>query len=195
MGDENLLWAWYSSSSVVGTEAQANAKALLAATETTHMAHALMLADFNSNLLLALKQTTNDGDVSKDAKNFNAIFGDNEPSTSSTIRQEAVNAYTSYQELSSANQAKARALAEERLYGSWELRFNKLVDAGRFSGASGFKRIVKCMQETVSTTAVSDDTDGGESSWAVYARASAATKAKIRAAIVAQMSASTSAVA
>merc|ERR1712039_244089 len=58
---------------------------------------------------------------------------------------------------------KAKELAEARLYGSWEKRFKKLVDAGRFTGASGFARIVKCMQETVSTAAISDDTDGGES--------------------------------
>merc|ERR1712039_698759 len=193
--DEQKLWSWYSSASVVGTDAQASAKALLAKTETTNMVHEQMLTDFNTNLLKALKQGTTDGDVSKDAKNYAAIFGDAEPTVSTTILQEAVNAYTSYQALDTANQAKAKALAEARLYESWKKRFNKLVDAGRFSGTSGFANIVKCMQETLSTTAISDDTDGGESSWAVYARSSADHKAKIRSAIVAQMSASVEAVA
>merc|ERR1712050_707711 len=185
------LWSWYSS--VDGT-AKSNAKTFLAKIETDNMVHEQMLATFNTKLQTALSQGTGVGDVKKDAKNYAAIFGDSAPTVSGDVVQAAVNAYTSYQALSTANQAKAKALAEARRFGSWQKRFNKLVEADRFSGASGFARIVKCMQETMSTSAISDDTDGGESSWAVYARGSAATKTKIRDAIVAQMSASISAV-
>jgi len=190
--DENKLWSWYSS--VDGT-AKSNAKTFLAKIETDNMVHEQMLTTFNTKLQTALAQGDTAGDVTKDAKNYAAIFGDSTPTATAPILQAAVDAYSTYATLSTATKTKAKALAEARLYGSWQKRFKKLVDAGRFSGTSGFARIVKCMQETVSTAAISDDTDGGESSWAVYARASAATKAKIRAAIVAQMSASTSAVA
>merc|ERR1712217_998417 len=173
--------------------AKSNAKTFLAKIETDNMVHEQMLTTFNTKLQTALAQGDTAGDVTKDAKNYAAIIGDTTPTATAPILQAAVDAYSTYATLSTAT--KAKALAEARLYGSWQKRFKKLVDAGRFSGTSGFARIVKCMQETESTAAISDDTDGGESSWAVYARASAATKAKIRAAIVAQMSASTSAVA
>merc|ERR1712061_403595 len=49
-------------------------------------------------------------------------------------------------------------------------------------------------KETLQTTAVTDDTDAGESSWAVYNRVSSANKAKLKAAILAQMTTSISAV-
>merc|ERR1719401_2088266 len=113
---------------------------------------------------------------------------------SAPITQHAKDAYDILQWMSTANQAKAKAFAETRLYDAWAKRFKVLVTADRFGGTTGFQNIVKCLKETLQTTAVTDDTDAGESSWAVYNRVSSANKAKLKAAILAQMTTSVSAV-
>merc|ERR1711972_184422 len=192
--DAQKLWSWYSG---VSGSPKSQATAFLTKVETDNMVHEQMLTTFNTQLQAALVQTTNGGDVAIDAKNYAAIVGDTLPVQSITtgITSGAVAAYTALQAMNSANQAKAKSLAETRLYGSWLARFKKLRDtSSRFTSAGGFKNIVQCLKETLQTTASTDDTNGGESSWAVYHRVSAANKKLIRDAIVGQMSLSTSAV-
>merc|ERR1712083_366660 len=139
------------------------------------------------------------GDVAIDARNFAKIFGDSLPTadtacTTSCIRTQAVTAWNYLQEMGTANQAKAKALAETKLYGSWLARFKKLRDdSGQFTGTGGFKNIVQSLKETLQTTATDDDSNGGESGWAVYHRVSAANQKLIRDHLVEQMSASISA--
>merc|ERR1712217_593811 len=99
------------------------------------------------------------GAVATDAKNYAAIVGDTEPTVAAPITQNAKDAYDMLQMMSTANQAKAKAFAETRLYDAWAKRFNVLVTADRFGGTTGFQRIVKCLKETLQTTAVTDDTD------------------------------------
>merc|ERR1711981_520240 len=128
--------------------------------------------------------------------------GDVEPTVDTTctvactgtgIRNAAKLAYDQLQLMSASNKATAKASAEARLYGSWLKRFKKLRDAGTFSGTNGFKFITKCLKETVQATNPNDDSQGGTSGWAVYARASSATKKKMRDFIVAQVTANTAA--
>merc|ERR1712113_1013065 len=187
--DRKKLWAWYSE--VTGS-AKTAAQAFLEKVEKDNMVHEQLLTNFNTKLQAALTQATGPGKVALDAKNYAAIVGDEIPSVGGPVTAHAVVAYNLLQSLSATNKAKAKALAEARLYSSWENRFKAV--SSRFTGTGGFKNIVKCFKETTQTTAVSDDTDAGESSWAVYSRVSAALKAKIRKAIVDQMSLSTSAV-
>lgn len=189
--DAQKLWAWYSE--VDGT-AKTGATAYLTKVETDNLVHEQMLTSFNTKLQAALTQATTAGAVATDAKNYAAIVGDTEPVVSTTILQSAKDAHDILQRMSTANQAKAKASAETRLYDSWAKRFKALVDAARFGGTTGFQYIVKCLKETLQTTACTDDTDAGESSWAVYNRVSSVNKAKLKAAIVAQMTTSVSAV-
>merc|ERR1712113_1210597 len=194
-GDAQKLWSWYSS--VTDASVKASAKAFLEKVETDNMVHEQMLTTFNTALRTALTQATGSGKVAIDAKNYAAIIGATLPSVDATtgVNQGAVDAYNALQAMSTANQAKAKTLAETRLYGSWLARFKKLRDTdSQFSGASGFQHIVQGMKQAMQTTASTDDTNGGESGWAVYNRVSAANKKLIRDAIVAQMSLSTSAV-
>merc|ERR1711920_925032 len=194
-GDAQKLWSWYSS--VTDASVKASATAFLEQVERDNLVHEQALTTFNTALRTALTQTTGSGHVAIDAKNYAAIFGATLPSVDTTtgVNQGAVDAYNALQAMSTANQAKAKTLAETRLYGSWLARFTKLRDIdSQFSGASGFQHIVQGMKETMQTTASTDDTNGGESGWAVYNRVSAANKKLIRDAIVAQMSLSTSAV-
>merc|ERR1711920_168547 len=165
----------------------------LTTVEAEHLVHESMLSDFRANLLLALPQT---GTVEADAKNYGAIMGDELPTASGTtgILASAVTAYNQIQSMSATQAAKAKTMAETRVYASWHKRFKALIDANTFSGTDGFKHLTKCMKETEQTTDPGDDSQGGSSGWAVYARVSAATKKKMRDLIVAQMSANTAAV-
>merc|ERR1711920_921492 len=193
--DEKYLWSWYSG--VTDATTKAAAKAFLAKVETDNMVHEQMLTTFNTDLKTALTQATTLGAVATDAKNYAAIVGDTLPvkDTTTGITADAVSAYTALKAMSAANQAKAKTLAETRLYGSWLARFKHLRDTdGKFTGTDGFKNIVKCLKQTMQTTASSDVTVGGESSWAVYHRVSTANQKLIKDAIIAQMSLSTSAV-
>merc|ERR1712061_301688 len=194
--DVKYLWSWYSG--VTDATAKASAKAFLAKVETDNMVHEQMLTTFNTDLKKALTQATTVGAVAKDAKNYAAIVGDTKPDADTTgtgIRADAVSAYTALQAMSAANQAKAKTLAETRLYESWLARFKHLRDTdSKFTGTDGFKNIVDCLKQTMQTTASSDDTVGGESSWAVYHRVSTANQKFIKDAIIAQMSLSTSAI-
>merc|ERR1712183_445999 len=95
-------------------------------------------------------------------------------------------AYNQIQNMDATHATKARTMAETRLYGSWQKRFKALVDANTFSGTHGFKDILKLLKETEQSTNPADDTQGGTSSWAVYARVSAATKKKMRDLIIAE---------
>merc|ERR1711972_230563 len=177
--------------------AKEKATAFLTKIETDNMVHEQMLTTFNTKLQAALVQGTAAGDVAIDAKNYAAIVGDELPvvSTSTGITAGALAAYNALQAMNSANKAKAKALAETRLYGSWLARFEKLRDTDdRFTGTSGFQCIVECLKGTMQTTAADDDTNGGESGWAVYHRVSAANKKLIKDAIVKQMGLSISAV-
>lgn len=195
-GDAQKLWSWYSG--LTDASVKAKAEAFLAKVETDNLVHEQMLTTFNTKLTAALTQGTAAGAVATDAKNYAAIIGDTLPvanPATTGITADAVAAYNALQAMGTANQVKAKALAETRLYGSWLARFKKLRDtSSRFTGAGGFKNIVQCLKETLQTTASTDDTNGGESSWAVYHRVSAANKKLIRDAIVEQMSLSTSAV-
>lgn len=193
-GDANKLWAWYAG--VTDATVKASAKAFLEKVETDHMVNEQMLTSFNTGLQTALTQATAPGKVTIDAKNYAAIFGDVRPSVDPTtgIRQGAQDAYDAFQTLDSANQAKAKTLAEARLYGSWTARFKTLRDTNQFTGTDGFKHIVQCMRDVMQTSAPSDDSNGGESGWQVYHRVSAANKKLIKDAIVAQMALSVSAV-
>merc|ERR1712050_476356 len=189
--DAQKLWAWYSE---VEGSAKTGATEFLTKVETDNLVGEKILTSFDDKLKAALLQATTPGGVAKDAKNFAAIFGDTEPQTSTTILQSAQDAWNMVQRMSTANQATAKASAERRLYDSWAKRFKVLVGAGRFSSTTGFRSIAKCLKETLQTTACNDDTDAGESSWAVYNRVSSANKAKLKAAILAQMKTSVSAV-
>merc|ERR1711972_878733 len=195
-GDAKFLWSWYSG--VSDASVKAKATAFLEKVETDNLVHEQMLTTFNTELQTALTQGTTAGAVATDAKNYAAIIGDTLPVASpgtTGITTAAVAAYNALQSMGTANQAKAKALAETRLYGSWLARFKKLRDTdSRFTGTSGFQRIVQCLKETMQTTASTDDTNGGQSSWAVYHRVSAANKKLIKDAIVKQMSSSTTAV-
>merc|ERR1719436_1773037 len=188
--DQKKLWAWYSE--VDGT-AKAAAKTFLEKVEKDNLIHEQLLTNFNTQLNTALVQGTGPGKVAVDAKNFAAIFGTVAPTATGDILTAAVTAYGQVQKMGTANLAKAKALAEARLFGSWQKRFKEVN--GQFTGASGFKHIVQCMKLTFESTATAptDDSNAGASGWAVYSRVSAATKAKLRAAIVEQMTASTSA--
>merc|ERR1719436_1425092 len=85
---------------------------------------------------------------------------------------------------------RPKKAAESRVYDSWHLRFKKLITDGRFGGTTGFQNIVSCLKQTLQTTDPGNDSDGGTSGWAVYSRVSAAIQAKMKAVIVAQMTAS-----
>jgi len=169
-------------------------RAFLTKIETDNLVHEQMLTSFRTKLNAALTQATTSGAVATDAKNYAAIVGAATPTVAAPITQSAADAYKMLQTMSTSNQAKAKASAETRLYDAWAKRFKALVAAGRFGGTTGFRNIVKCLKETLQTTACTDDTDGGESSWAVYNRVSAANKAKLKAAILEQMTTSISAV-
>merc|ERR1712039_265813 len=191
--DAQKLWSWYSGVTVSAQKEKATA--FLNKVETDNMVHEQMLTTFNTKLRAALVQGTGVGKVVIDAKNYAAIIGDEKPvpSLASGIKSEALAAYNALQALSKANKAKALALAEARLYGSWLARFEQLRDhEDRFKGATGFRHIVQCLKETLQTTASTDDHSGGESGWAVYHRVSAANQKLIRDAIVKQMSVSAS---
>merc|ERR1712228_803650 len=185
--DAVKLWSWYHE--VTGSP-KTQATAFLTTVETEQLVHEAMLSDFRANLLLALPQT---GTVEADAKNYAAIVGAAAPTTTGILAA-AVNAYNQIQSMSATQAAKAKTMAETRVYESWYKRFKALIAANTFSGTDGFKHITKCMKETEQTTNPGDDSQGGTSGWAVYARVSAATKQKIRDLIVAQMSANTAAV-
>merc|ERR1712217_199101 len=160
------------------------------------MVHEQMLTNFNTKLQAALTQGTTSGDVKTDAKNYAAIVGDAVPTADpdTGITSDAAQAYTALQAMGAAHQAKAKALAETRLYGSWLARFKQLRDNDdQFTGTHGFRNIVQCLKETVRTAESTDDLNGGESGWHVYHRVSAANQKLIRDAIVKQMSLSTSA--
>jgi len=202
--DAAKLWSWYSSTGL-DASAKASATTFLKNVETEQMVHSSMLIDFKTNLDLALKQdTTANNFVAADAKNYAAIVGGVAPTVDTTcssgtctgtgIRNAAKLAYDQLQLMSAANKATAKASAEARLYGSWLLRFKKLRDTdGIFSGTNGFKYITKCLRETVQSTNPGDDSQGGTSGWAVYARVSSAMKKKMRDLIVAQVTANTAA--
>merc|ERR1711920_52725 len=193
--DAQKLWSWYSG--VGDASVKSKATAFLTKVETDNLVHEQMLTTFNTQLQAALVQGTAAGDVAIDAKNYAAIIGDELPvvSTTTGITAGALAAYNALQAMNAANRAKAKTLAEARLYGSWLARFKQLRDTNsRFTGTSGFQRIVQCLKGMMQTTAATDDTNGGESSWAVFHRVSAANKKLIKDAIVKQMGLSTSAV-
>merc|ERR1711920_309704 len=136
--DEKYLWSWYSG--VTDATAKASAKAFLAKVETDNMVHEQMLTIFNTDLKKALTQATTVGAVAKDAKNYAAIVGDTLPVESDTtgIRASAVSAYKALLAMSTANRAKAKTLAETRLYESWLARFKHLRDTdSKFTGTDG----------------------------------------------------------
>merc|ERR1712014_86539 len=177
------LWAWYSE---VDGPAKTEAKAFLEKVERDNMIHEQLLTNFNTKLQLAVPQTAGAGQVAIDAKNYAAIVGEDTPVVGNDITQDAVDAHGLLQKLDAANQAKAKALAEARLYASWKKRFEAV--ASQFTGTSGFSNIVKCLKETFQNTApVDGDANAGQSGWAVYSRVSADTKAKLQAAIVEQV--------
>merc|ERR1711972_512697 len=139
--------------------------------------------------------STTTGAVATAAKKYAAIVGDARPASPAVapLTSDTLAAYDYLRMLNTASQTKA--MAETRLYDSWAKRFKVLVDGGTvFSGTDGFKNIVKCLKETLQTTAPTDDSEAGQSSWAVYHRVSAASQAKLKAAILEQLSASVSAV-
>jgi len=185
--DAATLWNWYST--VTGS-AKTQATAFLTTVEADNLVHESMLTTFKTKLDSALPQTA--GAVAADAKNYGAIVGSTLPtvSTSTGITQAAQDAYTALQSMGTANIAKAKKAAESRVYDAWHLRFKKLITDGRFGGTTGFQNIVSCLKQTLQTTDPGNDSDGGTSGWAVYSRVSAATQAKMKAAIVAQMTAS-----
>merc|ERR1712083_456300 len=151
------------------------ATAFLTTVEADNLVHESMLTTFKTRLDSALPQTA--GAVAADAKNYGAIVGSTLPAVSAStgITQAAQDAYTALQSMGTANIAKAKKAAESRVYDAWHLRF---------------KNIVSCLKQTLQTTDPGNDSDGGTSGWAVYSRVSAATQAKMKAAIVAQMTAS-----
>jgi len=183
--DAATMWNWYST--VTGS-AKTQATAFLTKVEADNLVHESLLTSFKSNLDIALPQTA--GQVAADAKNYGAIVGSTLPvaSTTTGITDEAVKAYNALSSMGAANKAKAKEAAESRVYESWHKRFKKLVTDGQFGGNTGFQNIVTCFRQTVQTTDPGNDSNGGTSGWAVYSRVSAATQAKMKAAIVAQMS-------
>merc|ERR1719203_747229 len=97
------------------------------------MVHEQLLTNFNTKLQAALVQATGPGTVAVDAKNYAAIVGDETPIPGGDVTNHALTAYNLLQSLSATNQAKAKALAEARLYASWEKRF-KAVASSRYTG-------------------------------------------------------------
>merc|ERR1712113_111777 len=193
--DQRYLWALYSQvDGTVKTEAQAFVKKM----ESDNMLHDQLLLDFKTQMESALASVAGAGEVAVDAKNFEAIFGEAKPllptdtGAAPGITANAQPAWNALQKLTAANKKHAKQLAEDRLYDAWKVRFEAV--SSQFSGTSGFLNILKCLKDTVSTSVPLSDSWAGESGWAVYSRVSDATKAKLKAAIIKKLSASTSAV-
>merc|ERR1711920_763891 len=181
-GDLQKLWNWYVA---VDGSAKTEAAAYLEKVEKDYSDE--LLLDFRGKMRSAIKLSDASGQVAIDAKNFEAIFGETQPNPTGTdIRTAALNAWTTLRNADKATRAKAKELAEARLYSSWQKRF-KAVES-QFAGSSGFFRVVQCLAQTLQTSVAASDTYAGNSGWAVYSRVSDATKAKLKAAIAEQLS-------